>query len=758
MSAPAESPPAAGLLTHRQILTIFAGLMIGMFLAALDQTIVATSIRTIADDLDGLSLQAWATTAYLITATITTPLYGKLSDIFGRKPLFLTAIGIFVLGSIACTFATSMYQLAAFRAIQGLGAGGLFSLALTIIGDIVAPRERARYQGYFVAVFGTSSVLGPVAGGFFAGQAEILGVTGWRWVFLINVPLGILALLVVTRVLNVPHTKREHRIDWPGALALVVGLVPLLIIAEQGRTWGWDSARALTCYGIGALGIVAFLLLERRIGDDALLPLRMFRSGVFSWGSIAGFVAGMGMFGALALLPLYLQIVKGSTPTEAGLQTLPLVLGIMSMSVFSGQMISRTGRYKIWPIIGLSLMILGIGSLSLVGVDTPYWQIALIMVVIGWGLGGNMQPLTLAVQNAAAPRDMGVATASATFFRQMGGTLGTAVFLSVLFSSLGGQVADNFRAAAGTPAFQAAVADPAIAANPANAPILGALQGTPISFDDSSFLSAADPTLARPILEGFAGSMGIVFLGAAAVLFIGLFAVIMMKEVPLRTQSGVDARRDEDGAAQAAGTAPVDPAPAMAVSAATTGHDAATAGTAVDGSPSDRSAASGSRVGTGTRNGRPNAQVPATGGPAGRAAGGAVHADTGNGSAPVGADGLLARTGLATAEHPAPDVAGSVGPHGTGTPAAGSDARDRLLSMLLPDPQRALTVVAVAERARDAVRTARAELEMRTAALDAAAEELVAQGLSPRQVQDLLGLTEDEGPLAARHGTPATEE
>ena len=214
MSAPtAEASPPAGLLTHRQILTIFAGLMIGMFLAALDQTIVATSIRTIADDLDGLSLQAWATTAYLITATITTPLYGKLSDIYGRKPLFLTAIGIFVLGSIACTLATSMYQLAAFRAIQGLGAGGLFSLALTIIGDIVAPRERAKYQGYFVAVFGTSSVLGPVAGGFFAGQTEILGVTGWRWVFLINVPLGILALIVVTKVLNVPHTRRRHRID-----------------------------------------------------------------------------------------------------------------------------------------------------------------------------------------------------------------------------------------------------------------------------------------------------------------------------------------------------------------------------------------------------------------------------------------------------------------------------------------------------------------------------------------------------------------
>jgi EmrB/QacA subfamily drug resistance transporter len=552
--APARSPAD---FTHRQILTILAGLMIGMFLAALDQTIVATSIRTIADDLNGLSLQAWATTAYLITATITTPLYGKLSDLYGRKPLFLTAISIFVLGSVACTFATSMYQLAAFRGVQGLGAGGLFSLALTIVGDIVAPRERARYQGYFVAVFGTSSVLGPVAGGFLAGQSELLGITGWRWVFLINVPLGILALIVVTKVLNVPHRRREHRIDWPGALALACCLVPLLIVAEQGRSWGWDSARALSCYLIGVVGLVAFLLLERRIGEDALLPLRFFRSNVFRWGSVAGFIAGMGMFGALALLPLYLQIVKGATPTEAGLQSLPLVLGIMSMSICSGRFIARTGRYKIWPVLGLSLMVLGIGALSRIGVDTPYWQTALIMVVVGWGLGGNMQPLTLAVQNALPPQDMGVATASSTFFRQMGGTLGTAVFLSVLFGTLGPRVAENTRAAAGTPRFQAALSDPTVLADPANAPILAALRGgAPVSLDDSSFLATASPVLTRPILDAFAGSMSVVFLGAAAVLVLGLVAVLRMTEVPLRTMSGVDAQRAAEAAAPAAGLPP----------------------------------------------------------------------------------------------------------------------------------------------------------------------------------------------------------
>jgi EmrB/QacA subfamily drug resistance transporter len=546
--------PTAGSLSHRQILTIFAGLMIGMFLAALDQTIVATSIRTVADDLNGLSLQAWATTAYLITATISTPLYGKLSDLYGRKPLFLTAISIFVLGSAACAFATSMYQLAAFRGVQGLGAGGLFSVALTIVGDIVAPRERARYQGYFVAVFGTSSVLGPVAGGFLAGQPELWGITGWRWIFLINVPLGAAALAVVTRVLNVPHRRREHRIDWPGALALAAGLVPLLVVAEQGRSWGWTSAPALACFAVGALGLAAFLALERRIGEDALLPLRFFRSNVFSWGTLAGFVAGTGMFGALALLPLYLQIVKGATPTQAGLQTLPLVLGIMSMSITSGRFISRTGRYKVWPVLGLSLMIIGIGALSRIDADTPYWQTAICMLVVGWGLGGNMQPLTLAVQNAMPPQDMGVATASATFFRQMGGTLGTAVFLSLLFGGIGPRVAENVRAAEGTPAFQAALVYPAVLAEPANAPVLDAVSaGTPVSLDDSSFLRAADPVLARPILDAFAGSMSVVFLTASAVLVLGLLAVIMMREVPLRTMSGVDARRAAEAAVPASG-------------------------------------------------------------------------------------------------------------------------------------------------------------------------------------------------------------
>jgi hypothetical protein len=501
-------------------------------------------------------------------------------------------------------------------------------------------------------------------------------------------------------VLNIPHTRREHRIDWPGALALAVGLVPLLVLAEQGRTWGWTSPRALLCYTLGAVGLLLFVLAERRIGDDALLPLRFFRSGVFTWGSLAGFVAGMGMFGALALLPLYLQIVKGSTPTEAGLQTLPLVLGIMSMSIFSGQFISRTGRYKIWPVVGLSLMIVGIGLLSRVGVDTPYWQTALIMVVVGWGLGGNMQPLTLAVQNAMPPQDMGVATASATFFRQMGGTLGTAVFLSILFAALPARIVESFRAAATDPAFTAALRDPAVLADPANQPVLAAVRGgVAPNLDDSSYLSSVDPVLARPILESFASSMSTVFLCAAAVLVVGLIAVLRMKEVPLRTQSGVEAQRGAEAAvvqAAAASTAPG----AVPADGRAPGSSAADHGRAPD------------------RNG--------AGGPVGNgrqaANGHAVNGWPTDGSGVPAADGR------------------------SGSPDPSADARDRLLATLLPDPSRAVALVAEAVRARDAVRRAPRTLADRGRDLDRAGAELVAQGLSPAQVARLLDLTEEESP------------
>jgi EmrB/QacA subfamily drug resistance transporter len=535
--APAGATPSG--LTHRQILAILGGLMAGMFLAALDQTIVATSIRTIADDLRGLSLQAWATTAYLITATISTPLYGKLSDLYGRKPFFLAAITIFVLGSLACGFATSMYSLAAYRAIQGLGAGGLFSLALAILGDIVSPRERAKYQGYFLAVFGTSSVLGPVVGGFLAGQEQILGFTGWRWVFLVNVPVGIVALLIVQRVLNIPHTRRDHRIDWPGALALILGLVPLLLLAEQGREWGWASARSLILLAAGGGGLVLFVLNERRYGDDALLPLRLFRGRTFGIGSLLNLVLGMGMFGGLAALPLYLQIVKGASPTQSGLMLLPLTAGIMGGAIASGQAISRTGRYKVWPVIGSFLLVGSLLAMSRIDADTLLWQTMALMVPFGVGLGFNMQPLVLAIQNTVSPRDIGVATSSATFFRQMGGTLGTAVFLSVLFSAAGDRIRSALTTAASSPEYQAASAE--------NAATPGGVDPSRV-LDDSSVLGQLDPVLARPFLVGFSEAMQLVFLIGAAVLAIAVVVVFFLPEEPLREGSALEERMAADAA------------------------------------------------------------------------------------------------------------------------------------------------------------------------------------------------------------------
>lgn len=550
--------PASFTMSHRQILTILLGLMMGMFLAALDQTIVATAIKTIGDDLNGLSLQAWVTTAYLITSTISTPLYGKLSDIYGRKPLYLISIGLFLVGSLLCGTATSMYQLAGYRAIQGLGGGGLMSLAITILGDMLSPRERAKYQAYILAVFGVSSVLGPIIGGFFADAATFLGITGWRWIFLVNVPLGVAGVVVIWRVLHLPPLRRvTHRIDWPGALLLAAGLIPLLLVAEQGREWGWASPVALACYGVGVVGLALFVLAESRAGDDALLPLRLFRNRTFGMGAVVNTVIGMGMFGALAGLPLFLQISKGMSPTAAGLALLPLTLGIMVTSVVSGQTIGRTGHYRIFPILGTGFLVVGAFLLSRVHADMTLVDVGWRSAVFGAGLGFCFQPLVLAVQNAVPPRDMGVATSSSLFFRQMGGTLGTAVFLSILFSTVGDKIGAAFRVAAGTPEFQAALADESVTSDPANAPVIAMLQagsgggagsGAMPSLNDSSFINHLDPRLAAPFLEGFAQSIGLVMLVAACVLVVAFLLSFTLPQLALRQVSGIQSRLDEDAA------------------------------------------------------------------------------------------------------------------------------------------------------------------------------------------------------------------
>ncbi|MEV0677319.1 MDR family MFS transporter [Actinosynnema sp. NPDC050436] len=541
------TPPGAALLTHRQILTILSGLLLGLFLAALDQMIVATAMKTIADQLNGQTLQAWATTAYLITATISTPLYGKLSDIYGRKPMYLTAISLFLAGSLLSGIANSMYELAAFRAVQGLGAGGLMSLAMAILADITSPRERSKYTGYFMAVFGVASVAGPVVGGLFAGLETFLGTAGWRWVFLVNVPIALVALVVVAKVLNIPHKRVNHRIDFLGAATITIGLVPLLIVAEQGREWGWASGTSIAMYVVGVLGLVAFVFVQKRMGDEALLPLRLFRRQTFSLGNVVNFLLGIGMFGGMVSLPLYLQIVKGYSATEAGLMMLPLTFGIMTAAGTSGQYTAKTGRYRIFPIVGLGLMSVVLFTFSTVGTDTPVWQPLVLMFFMGAGLGLCMQTLLVAIQNDAEPRDMGVATASATFFRQIGGTVGTAVFLSVLFSTVGDKIGNALNSAFGNPEFMAALA------RPENQQFAASLKdgGAGLSLDNTEFLTKLDPVLARPFLDGFSGSIDLVFLVGGLVTVVGFAVVWFLREVPLSTRSGLERVNDEDEAAQA---------------------------------------------------------------------------------------------------------------------------------------------------------------------------------------------------------------
>ncbi|MEO5534230.1 MAG: MDR family MFS transporter [Pseudolysinimonas sp.] len=595
MSATEVTAPAAQkpMLSHRQILLIIFGLMAGMFLSSLDQTIVGTSIRTIADDLDGLALQASVTTAYLITSTVTTPIYGKLSDIFGRRQLFIFAIVLFLIGSGLAGFSHSMYELAGWRALQGVGAGGLMALPLAIMGDILAPRERAKYQGYFLAVFATSSVLGPLIGGLLAGTPEILFITGWRWVFLINIPIGIVALALVWRFLHVPHTRHSARIDWFGAFTIIVGLVPLLLVAENGRDWGWSSPLAFACYIVGGLGLIAFVVVERLMGDAALIPLRLFKHPTFSMATVLGVLVGFGMFGAMMTLPLYLQLVYGTTPTTTGLLLLPMILGLMIASIVSGQVIARTGKYRIFPTLGSGFMALGFFWFTFSSADQPVIFMMVGMLFVGLGLGQLMQTLTIASQNSVGPREMGVATSSSTFFRQIGGTLGVAILFSVLFA----RIPDAIQAAFGrtqtlTNALNAAL-DPAVSSAPQNAgimtnvydnivnPVISQLPaGVDLGDDatrasivdklvpqvqdalangtgssagssldgDTSFLNGADHNLTAPFLDGFASAAVTVFWVSLVVVLVAFVLSFFLKTPPLRAKSAMEESADADAA------------------------------------------------------------------------------------------------------------------------------------------------------------------------------------------------------------------
>jgi len=538
----AKKAAQSGTMTPRQIWIVLIGLMSGMFLAALDQSVVGTAMRTIADDLGGLSLQAWATTAYLITSTVSTPIYGKLGDIFGRRPLFIAAIAIFIAGSATAGLANTMVELAGYRALQGIGAGGLFSLALTIVADIVPPKERAKYQGMFLAVFGTSSVLGPVIGGALAGSGELLFIEGWRWIFLMNLPIGAVSLFMVITFLHVPHTPRPQKIDWWGAVTIVLAVVPLLLVAEQGREWGWGSPLAIAMYATGLFGIVSFILIERRMGSAALIPLAIFKEPTFARTQIMGFIIGIGMFGGMIVLPLIIQVVYGANPTEAGFLMLPMVAGMMTATITSGRIMSSTGKYRIFFNTGTAVMFSGyLYMLLMLDASTPIWVISIGMIMIGLGLGQLMQTTMVASQNSVDAKDIGVATSSATFFRQMGGTFGVAVFMSILFGQVADKIGGAFQRADVQQGIAAATRDPAVLANPDNEAILGVLQGGPSAAEqitlDSSFMIGADDRLTLPFRIGFVESSLTVFL--VAIFFVAAAFVIswFIKEIPLRDKS-----------------------------------------------------------------------------------------------------------------------------------------------------------------------------------------------------------------------------
>ncbi len=492
-------------LTPRRILFIISGLLIGMLLAGLDQTIVATALPTIAGDLRGLSHLSWVVTAYLLASTATTPLWGKLGDLYGRKAFFQAAIVIFLIGSVLAGLADSMLQLILFRAIQGIGGGGLIVGAQTIVADVVPPRKRGKYQGIFGAVFGITSVLGPLIGGFFVDHAS------WRWVFYVNLPVGAVALVVVAATLPGSLSRSKHRIDYAGTALLAASATSLVLLTSLGGTsYPWASPE-IVGFGVAAVVLgVAFVFVERRAAEP-VLPLPLFKSRIFSASSAIGFVVGFGMFGALTFLPQYMQVVKEVSPTQSGLRLLPMMGGLLLASITTGQLISRFGKYRVFPILGTAAMTIGLFMLSLLHPDTSGLQLSASAFVLGAGIGATLPVLVIAVQNSVNYSDLGAATSGVTFFRSIGGSFGAAVFGAIFANVLSGNLTralagrtlpDGFEVSAG--------------ASPA------ALNRLPQVVHDA-------------YITGYASSLRTVFLVAVPVGIIAFLLSWTLKDMPLRT-------------------------------------------------------------------------------------------------------------------------------------------------------------------------------------------------------------------------------
>jgi EmrB/QacA subfamily drug resistance transporter len=498
--------PAPGGLNSRRIWLILGGLLLGVLLAALDQTIVGTALPTIVGDLGGLNDLSWVVTAYLLTSTVSTPLWGKLGDLYGRKPLFQLAIVLFLIGSALAGLSWNMTALILFRAVQGLGGGGLAVLAQALIADVVPPRERGRYQGLFGAVYGVSSVLGPLLGGY------IVDHLSWHWLFYVNLPIGALALVVTTLVLPAtPRRQQDVSIDYLGTVLVAAATTSLVLFTTLGGTsYAWASFQIIGLAVLGVLLVAGFVLAERR-ASDPVLPLRLFRNRTFTVCGVVGFVVGFAMFGSITYLPLYLQVIQGASPTESGLRMLPLLAGMLLTAIGSGQLITRWGRYKVFPIAGTAIFSVGLYLLSLMDEHTSNLTTSIYMFILGFGLGMVMQVLVIAVQNAVAYRDLGVATSGATFFRSIGSCFGTAVFGAIFSNHLSSNLAHALPAGALPPGVNLSAAH----SSPA------ALQHLP-------------PAVRDALIHAYAMSLQPVFLVGALIGAVAFALSWLIPEAPLR--------------------------------------------------------------------------------------------------------------------------------------------------------------------------------------------------------------------------------